>query len=102
MMWTKRGKLSCKIVSIGIVSSWEDGSSQEIASVRAMRSSMLEKKRYEERGKGRCRREEGRRRRRRRKTKSEERSLSSTESFFKEKNESYTNHFNYYMKTVIK
>jgi hypothetical protein len=52
MMWTKRGKLSCKIVSTGIVSSWEDGSSQEIASVRAMRSSMLEKKRYEERGGG--------------------------------------------------
>jgi hypothetical protein len=52
MMWTKRGKLSCKIVSTGIVSIWDDGSSQEIASVRGMRSSMLEKKRYEERGGG--------------------------------------------------
>jgi hypothetical protein len=40
MMWTKRGKLSFKTVATGIVSNWDEGSSQEKASVRAMRASM--------------------------------------------------------------
>jgi hypothetical protein len=64
MRCTIRGRLVLWTVAVGIVSIWDEGSSKERASVRAMRSSM--------RGGGvRGRREEDEWRRREEKTKSE-------------------------------
>jgi hypothetical protein len=39
-----RGKLSFMTVAEGIVSIWDEGSSQERASMRAMRASMIKRK----------------------------------------------------------
>ena len=59
MMWTMRGKLSFKTMAIGVVSIWDERSSHERASGRAMSASMKGKEEGKWRGRGERRRWRG-------------------------------------------